>query len=174
MKQHPSHFPGSPLARIFGLCCPSVLLAVLVFSGCQITDHSEVDPDAVTPNAMQIPASGYRDMDPSAMPAFSFDSIALDMGKIAEGAQVEKVYGFVNSGKSDILITDVRGSCGCTVGKDWPKMPIHPGERSAIVVAFDSKGRPGKQHKTITIVANTEPSTTVLTLTGEVIAPPGQ
>ena len=152
----------------------SVMMAVILLSGCQITDHSEVDPDEVTPNAMQIPASGYRDADLSSMPAFTFDSVSQNMGKVAEGAQVEKVYGFVNSGKSDLLITDVRGSCGCTVGKDWPKMPIHPGERSAIIVAFDSQGRPGKQHKTITIVANTEPSTTVLTLTGEVVAPPGQ
>jgi hypothetical protein len=96
------------------------------------------------------------------------------MGRIAEGVQVEKTYGFVNTGKSDLVITDVRGSCGCTVGKDWPKTPVHPGQHGAITVSFDSEGRPGVQHKTITVVANTQPPTSVLTLTGEVVAPPGE
>ena len=72
------------------------------------------------------------------------------------------------------MITDVRGSCGCTVAKNWPRMPVGPGERNAITVNFNSEGRPGVQHKTITVVANTDPPTSVLTLSGEVIAPPTQ
>lgn len=141
---------------------------------CRITDHSENGTDEVTSQDLDIPASGYKPGDLSRLPAFSFDSTAHDMGRIAEGAVVEKVYGFVNSGKGDLIITDVRGSCGCTVGKDWPRTPVHPGERGAITVSFDSQGRPGKQHKTITVVANTQPPTTVLTLTGDVVAPPGE
>ncbi len=93
------------------------------------------------------------------------------MGRIAEGAQVEKSYRFTNRGKIDLVITDVRASCGCTVAKNWPRMPIAPGASSAITVNFNSEGRPGKQHKTITVVANTNPPTTVLTLSGEVVAP---
>ena len=149
-------------------------LALALIAGltsCRITDHSEDDPNEVTPSVLEIPESGYKEMDPSQLPAFTFDTTAMDMGKIAEGATVEKVYGFVNSGKSSLVITDVRGSCGCTVGKDWPKTPVQPGQRVAITVSFDSEGRPGVQHKTITVVANTQPATTVLTLTGEVIAP---
>lgn len=161
------------IARNAGLLGVAAVLLGGITS-CRITDHSEDDPNEVTSNALEIPASGYKTMDLSKLPAFKFDTTAMDMGKVAEGATVEKVYGFVNSGKSNLVITDVRGSCGCTVGKDWPKTPVQPGQRAAITVSFDSEGRPGVQHKTVTVVANTQPPTTVLTLTGEVIAPPVQ
>ena len=155
------------------LAWPMALWAAVMIAvpGCRITDHSEEDPGAVTTNAMEVPASGYKNDDPSMRPVMAFDSTARTMGKIAEGVQVEKVYGFVNKGKSDLVITDVRGSCGCTVAKDWPRMPVAPGERGAITVSFNSEGRPGMQHKTITVVANTDPPTSVLTLSGEVVAP---
>jgi hypothetical protein len=121
---------------------------------------------------MEIPASGFDKTDPSQLAILTFDTTAMDMGKVAEGVQVERVYGFVNSGKRDLILTDVRGSCGCTVGKEWPRTPVAPGARGTITVAFDSQGRPGMQHKTITVVANTQPQTTVLTLSGEVVAAP--
>lgn len=144
--------------------------SALVFASCQVTDHSE--EQGITTQDMAIPSSGYDKLDPATLAAITFDTTAMDMGRVAEGAQVEKVYGFVNSGKRDLIITDVRGSCGCTVGKDWPRNPVPPGSRGSITVAFDSQGRPGMQHKTITVVANTNPMTTVLTLNGEVVAAP--
>ncbi len=150
----------------------AVLLALLVSTvGCRLTDHSEQEPGAVTTGDLQIPASGYKITDPAQLPTIVFDSTSMDMGRIAEGVQVEKVYTFTNTGKTDLVITDVRASCGCTVAKNWPRMPIAPGERNAITVNFNSEGRPGKQHKTITVVANTTPPTTVLTLSGEVVSP---
>lgn len=146
-------------------------LLLLLLSACRITDHSENDPGAITPADLNMPTSGYKAVDRSKLPAMAFDSTAISMGRIAEGVQVEKNYGFVNSGKSDLLITDVRASCGCTVAKGWPRMPVAPGQRGTITVNFNSEGRPGMQHKTITVVANTDPPTTVLTLNGEVVAP---
>mgnify|MGYP003380923310 FL=1 len=149
-----------------------IALASLTFTACRITDHTEEDADGITTNAMEVPVSGYKNADPSMRPVLTIDSTARHMGKIAEGVLVEKTYGFINNGKSDLVITDVRGSCGCTVAKNWPRMPVGPGERSAITVSFNSEGRPGVQHKTITVVANTDPPTSVLTLSGEVVAPP--
>lgn len=146
-------------------------LTTLLITSCRLTDHSENEPGAITPNDLQIPTSGFKETDLSRMPVIEFDSTGMNMGRIPEGMQVQKVYGFVNSGKTDLVITDVRGSCGCTVAKNWPRMPVAPGERSAISVTFSSEGRPGMQHKTITVVANTTPPTTVLTLTGEVVPP---
>ncbi|MCO5273662.1 MAG: DUF1573 domain-containing protein [Flavobacteriales bacterium] len=140
-------------------------------AACRLTDHSENDLGEISTRDFQIPASGFQDTDPSRQPTITFDSTALDIGRIAEGAQVEKTYRFTNRGKIDLVITDVRASCGCTVAKNWPRMPIAPGASSAITVNFNSEGRPGKQHKTITVVANTNPPTTVLTLSGEVVAP---
>ncbi|MBS1945210.1 MAG: DUF1573 domain-containing protein [Bacteroidetes bacterium] len=154
-----------------GLWAVPAALLLLAAAGCRLTDHSENDGQGVTTNDMQIPASGYQDADPSRLPTITFDSTALDMGRIAEGVQVEKTYTFTNHGKIDLVITDVRASCGCTVAKNWPRMPVAPGAHGAITVNFNSEGRPGKQHKTITVVANTTPPTTVLTLSGEVVAP---
>ena len=69
-----------------------------------------------------------------------------------------------------MLISSAHGSCGCTVA-EYPEKPIAPGEEAVIKVKFDSNGKQGKQHKTVTLVANTVPNTKVLTLKGEVIVP---
>jgi hypothetical protein len=146
------------------------MVAWIGLAACRITDHSE--GNTVTTGDLGIPASGYRAGDPTQSAGLRFDSSHWDMGQVAEGQIVEKTWSFVNDGKRDLIITDVRGSCGCTVGKDWPRKPVPPGERGSITVSFDSQGRPGKQHKTVTVVANTDPPTTVLTLQGEVVAAP--
>ena len=158
------------LKRFAGLFAVAVA-AMLIMTSCRLTDHSENEADAISPKDLQIPASGYQEADPARIPVLTFETTEMDMGKIAEGVQVEKVYNFTNTGKTDLVLTDVRGSCGCTVAKNWPRMPVAPGESSAITVNFNSEGRPGVQHKTITVVANTTPPTTVLTLKGDVVAP---
>lgn len=146
-----------------------LLVAALAIVSCRLTDHSE-NADGGSPKDFQIPASGFEN-NQGRVPVIAFDSTTMEMGRMAEGVQVQKIFSFVNKGPIDLVITDVRGSCGCTVAKDWPRMPIGPGETGAITVNFNSEGRPGKQHKTITVVANTTPPTTVLTLSGEVVAP---
>lgn len=151
---------------------PMLFIVVLTMSACRLTDHSERS-DEITSDALEIPASGFDPKDAASLPAFRFDSTELDMGRIAQGVQVERTFRFVNAGKRDLFITDVRGTCGCTVGKDWPREPVHPGDGGTITVRFDSEGRGGHQLKTVTVVANTQPPTTVLTLKGEVVAPPG-
>lgn len=148
------------------------LIVGTTMGACRLTDHSE-RTDEVTSDMLEIPASGFDPKDAASLPAFRFDSMELDMGRIAQGVQVERTFRFVNAGKRDLFITDVRGTCGCTVGKDWPREPVHPGDGGTITVRFDSEGRGGHQLKTVTVVANTQPPTTVLTLKGEVVAPPG-
>ncbi|MBS1568678.1 MAG: DUF1573 domain-containing protein [Bacteroidetes bacterium] len=170
MKDPTAHRPFQIAPRTGRLAGIVVLLAVALAS-CRITDHSENGPDQITPNDMHIPASGYKAIDKASLPVMTFDSTARNMGRIAEGVQVEKTYGFRNTGKTDLVITDVRASCGCTVAKGWPRMPVQPGQSGVITVQFNSEGRPGKQHKTITVVANTDPPTSVLTLNGEVMSP---
>ncbi len=151
---------------------PLVLASVWALAACQLTDHSGSDGE-IGADLLEIPASGYDPKDASVLAAFRFDSTVIDMGRIAQGEQVEKTFRFVNSGSKELLISDVRGTCGCTVGKDWPKQPVKPGQGGTITVRFDSEGRGGHQLKTVTVVANTQPPTTVLTLKGEVMAPPG-
>ena len=90
-----------------------------------------------------------------------------DFGQVNEGEKVTHVYEVLNTGDADLLLQSVRPSCGCTTPK-YDKKPIRPGKKGSIQVVFNTKGRPGKQRKTVSVVTNTEPSTTVLTFTCEV------
>ena len=92
-----------------------------------------------------------------------------DFGFVQEGETVTHVFEVQNTGKNDLMLQAVRPSCGCTTPK-YEKKPIRPGRKGTIEVAFDTKGRPGKQRKSITVVTNTEPPNTVLYFTCEVIA----
>ena len=91
-----------------------------------------------------------------------------DFGQVREGEKVVQVYEVLNTGKENLLIQSVKPSCGCTTPK-YDKQPIRPGKKGAIEVVFNTKGRSGKQRKTVLVVTNTEPPNTVLSFYGEVI-----
>ena len=89
-------------------------------------------------------------------PVMTFDKTIHDFGTIQEGERVETLFTFTNTGKSDLVIVDARGSCGCTV-PEYPKnTPIAPGATGQIRVSFDSSNKPNLQQKTVTISANTD------------------
>ena len=96
-----------------------------------------------------------------------FPETTFDFGEVDEGEKVSHVYKFTNTGSEPLVISNAKGSCGCTVPK-WPKNPIAPGETGDILVEFNSKGKTGKQTKRVTITANTDPAQTFLTITGQV------
>ena len=89
------------------------------------------------------------------LPKVKLDKEIHDFGTIAEGDVVETEFIVTNTGASDLLIVDAKGSCGCTVPEP-PKDPIKPGESAPIKVSFDSKGKPGNQEKTVTLTTNSE------------------
>ena len=91
-----------------------------------------------------------------------------DFGQVNEGEKVTHVYEVLNTGDADLLLQSVKPSCGCTTPK-FDKKPIRPGKKGSIQVVFNTKGRPGKQRKTVSVVTNTEPSTTVLSFICEVM-----
>ncbi len=101
------------------------------------------------------------------LPSFEFPEEEHDFGTINEGDEVEKVFKFKNVGEAPLIISSAKASCGCTVPK-WPKEPIGIGEEGEILVRFNSKGKPGIQNKTITITANTYPSTSRLKIKADV------
>ena len=98
----------------------------------------------------------------------NFNSTEHDFGQVKEGEKVVCKYEVVNTGKVDLLIHEVRVSCGCTTPK-YDKKPIRPGRSATIEVTFDTSRRSGIQHKDVTVITNTEPARTVLTFTCEVI-----
>lgn len=80
-----------------------------------------------------------------------------------------RVFEFKNTGDADLIITDVKSSCGCTVPSK-PKDPIKPGQTGKIEVKYNMHAGPIR--KTITVqsnAVNVTGGTVVLKLKGEVI-----
>lgn len=96
------------------------------------------------------------------------DSV-FDFGKVAEGEVVEYSYRFKNIGTQPLIISNATASCGCTV-PEKPEAPVKPGETGFIKVKFNSEGRAGMAHKTVTVTSNASPAFPELLLKGEVIA----
>ncbi len=104
-----------------------------------------------------------------AVPAFEFKETDHDFGTITEGDVVEHIFSFTNTGEAPLVIQSASASCGCTVPQ-WPKEPVAVGGTGEIKVQFNSANKPGIQNKTVTIVANTSPSTTTLRIKSNVTA----
>ena len=144
------------------------LLISTLLSSCELTDQrrdEDVNSDIIN---LPVSADGEVDME---MPSFEFENETFDFGRISQGEKRSHSFRFRNDGESDLVITKVEGSCGCTVLQGWPQHPIGPGKSGKIDMIFDSNGKKGIQNKTISIVANTYPSTTILKIKGEVMAP---
>ena len=134
-----------------------VLLTVLLFS-CDIRSGKN------NPNSLANMDAPFTDTTSVQM----IDSI-YDFGKAEEGTKVMYNYRFKNTGKKPLVISAAHASCGCTV-PEKPEEPIQPGQTGILKVVFNTAGRPGPAHKTITVVSNAYPAFPVLLLKGEVDA----
>ncbi|MCF6365942.1 MAG: DUF1573 domain-containing protein [Bacteroidales bacterium] len=76
-----------------------------------------------------------------------------DFGKIKQGETVEHIFTFKNTGKNDLIIRKTKASCGCTAVQLGDKV-VKPGEESSIKAIFNSRGKRGNQHKSITVTTN--------------------
>ena len=103
----------------------------------------------------KVEEAAERDAKAGDFPVMEFSEVEHDFGVINEGDIAEHTFTFTNTGKTPLVITNAKGSCGCTVPA-WPKEPIAPGATGEMLVKFNSKGKPNKQQKTVTITANTE------------------
>ena len=124
-------------------------------------------------NTSTKPQAQQPEVDPATAATIEFTEKAFDFGTLEEGEKVEHVFKFTNTSTNPLIISNARGSCGCTV-PEWPREPIAPGEKGEIKVKFDSKGKKGKQSKTVTITANTIPGNTLLTINSDVIKLEGE
>lgn len=135
------------------------LMTAVLFSGCQ--QQSERSGSLVN-----NPNSAIEN--PNAKTArISFTKTEHDFGRLIQGEKVVQVFHFTNTGDADLIISSVSASCGCTASK-FTKDRIKPGEQGQIEVTFDSSGQKGVQNKTVTVLCNGQPSTTVLRLKAQV------
>jgi len=100
-------------------------------------------------------------------PAFKFEKEVIDYGKIAQNSDGNRVFKFKNTGKTPLIITNVKGSCGCTVPTK-PEEPIMPGKTGEIKVKY-ATDRIGRFSKTVTITSNATEARKVVRIKGEVL-----
>jgi len=95
-------------------------------------------------------------------PVASFEPTDFDFGDMKQGDKKSHTFMLTNNGKSDLIIRRVRSSCGCTAVAP-SKSTIAPGETAPIEVTFDSRGKRGRQSKSITVITN-DPKNSTATL----------
>ncbi len=100
-----------------------------------------------------------------------FETKVFDFKTLTQGESASSTFKFKNTGKSDLIIRKVKSSCGCTaVAPDLKVIPA--GQESKIDVTFRSRGKKGKQNKTITVITNDPVNPTVtLKVTGLINLP---
>jgi hypothetical protein len=154
-------------------------VAVFAFTACNNEGAKDTTDSDATPTLGATAADGTQANPAAAIPAvptgpttaITFPETTFDFGEVMEGDVVEHVYKFKNEGNEPLIISNAKGSCGCTV-PEWPKEPIPVGGSGEIMVRFDSKNK-GKvggnaQTKTVTVTANTDPADTRLYIKGTV------
>ena len=90
-----------------------------------------------------------------------------DFGELQEGEEVCHTFYFTNTGKQSLIIKKVETGCGCTT-VTYDKAPVLPGKEGKIEIAFNSRGRYGKQYKEISIFANIPKKISKLSISGNI------
>jgi len=85
-------------------------------------------------------------------PKIEFKAETIDYGTVSKGDDSGlRVFEFTNTGDAELVINDVKSSCGCTVPSK-PTEPILPGKTGKIEVQYNMN--PGPISKTITVTSN--------------------
>jgi hypothetical protein len=106
-------------------------------------------------------------------PVFKLETTTIDLGKIPGSTAKEAEFKFRNAGKRDLIIRQVRSTCGCTaIVQGQQGVGIKPGESSSIKAVFNSGGYNGKVTKVIYVYSNDpKNSEVVLMLNADVQQP---
>jgi hypothetical protein len=104
--------------------------------------------------------------DPSSMAKFKWEETTHDFGKIDQGKPVSTEFTFTNSGTTPLVISNVKGSCGCTV-TEYTKEAIAPGKTGNVKATFNAAAI-GAFNKSIRVTANVEGGSETLMIKGEV------
>ncbi len=135
------------------------------------TEEPTRPPKGEPPPRPPSPATGPA-------PRIVFDQEEVDFGEFLAGEVKTASFTFRNDGQAELVIRDIRSSCGCTVPKviagkrevtpsDLRKgvetLALAPGEAASLDIKLDSKGRKGTISKQIHVYCN-DPAAQVVPL----------
>lgn len=132
------------------------LSAALIVAFAGLATAQEKAP--VTPTPVPAPtapaaAPEAQPVVPENAPKLEFEELTHEFGVIGDEKEVTTDFKFKNNGKSTLEISNVQGSCGCTVPA-LDKKKYEPGEEGRVKVIYNPHNRRGKQHTNVTVTSN--------------------
>ena len=115
------------------------------------TSSSQIDASIVTNNY-----SALEDFNPVKGGAkILFNEQEYEFEPMEKGDDLEHTFYFVNAGDAPLVLTNVKGSCGCT-NVNYSEDPIMPGEKGLITAEVSTATKTvGKQFKvSVTVESN--------------------
>lgn len=134
-------------------------LCMVAFTSCKEDAASKIKSENVA-------VAAERDANSGNFPVMELDKMEHDFGKIMNGTPVETIFKYTNTGKSMLVVSNIKSTCGCTVPSNYTK-EVAPGETGQFTVKFNGKGN-GKVSKSLTMTTNTEKGTEVVKITAMV------
>lgn len=155
----------------------------LTYDYLSIVTNDSIEPSktlTISANIMED-FSGLTEKQKMKSPKIVFTNETYDFGTIKQGDTAKYSFEFKNTGKSDLILHRVKSSCGCTATDVLNNSPIKKKKKNkypsdidlkfiysansggSVEVVFNSTGKKGDQHKTITVVTN-DPVNPVITL----------
>ncbi len=135
-----------------------ILILLLYFLSCNINE-------SVNKNHIYIPSKNNKSN--FERPNIKFSTLNFNLGTIVKGEIISRYITFKNDGKRDLIISNVKSSCGCTIA-DWPKNPIAPNHSDSLLLELNSSSLNGKIMKTVTVISNSIPNTKVITINAQI------
>lgn len=134
------------------------LALVAMMASCNNNTSSSVDSAASTESADSTNAnSGVMEI----------ENNTYEFGTVKEGAVIEHVFNFKNTGTAPVILAQVSASCGCTT-PEYTTDPVLPGKEGVIKVSFNTAGQVGVQQKIVTISSNASNPVQTVQLKGTV------
>ena len=99
--------------------------------------------------------------------SITWKSESIDLGEIPQNKPKEVDFEFKNTGKTAVVITNVKASCGCTA-TDYTKTPVQPGATATVKATYNAAAK-GAFSKTVTVTTNADDAPKVLSFKGTVI-----
>lgn len=99
--------------------------------------------------------------------SITWKAVEHDFGNIPQGVPVTAEFVFTNTGNTNIILSEVKPSCGCTAA-DYTKEPVAPNKSGYIKATYNASSI-GSFTKAITVKHNVGEGTQVLILKGTVV-----
>lgn len=137
---------------------------IVLFSCNGLEQPSEINSEIVKNNYAAL--EDYTKTEGSA--EIIFNETEYQFPDMEKGEYVSHSFFFVNSGDKPLILTNVKGSCGCT-GVEYPEQPIMPGEKGVITAEVNTGSKPaGKLFRVaVTVESNAKTKRVQLWLKGK-------